>query len=253
MKMLFFFVMTLLVGSPLYAVNRDSTDTKVGAGDALPDLTTCILQGQKNVSLFVENLDSNARQKDVNSIIVAFQQYIDSLPANRSGADALLAKHYAALRMFFLTTTNKTAVATSFLAVGNPFSFCTYNDTASALYLGALKDGELYNAGKMTEQRIVRQALTNCLLPSLKALGELKNNEATYIGLSIYYGCEDVREGAPATAVTPFCLTFVARLYDIEQYNMGNVTAKGLLEQGTLYLSGAGDYLSLRTIQADME
>jgi hypothetical protein len=165
----------------------------------------------------------------------------------------MLAKHYAALRMFFLTTTNKTTVATSFIADGAPFRFCSYNDTATALYVGAIKDGELYDLGKMTEIAIVKSALTNCLLPAMKALDEFRNNEVQYVGLSIYYGCRDARDGAPVNGVTPFCLTLTARLSDIQQYNSGIVTAKGLLEQASLYLSSTGDYGSLRKIRVDMD
>ncbi len=253
MKMFLIIMAAVFASVSLSAQGKKAGIAKAPVSSTLPDLSMCILQGQEHVSLFVRNLDSNAKEKDVNSIIVDFQKYIDSLPPNRSQADALLAKHFAALRMFFLTTTNKTTVATSFLSEGPPFRFCTYSDTASVLYLGAVKDGELYNLSKMTEEKVVNSVLMNCLLPSVKALDEFRNNEVKYVALSTYYGCRDIREGAPASPVAPFCLTIVASLADIQQYNSGSFTAKGLLEHATLYLSGAGDYLNLRKIQADLE
>jgi hypothetical protein len=253
MKIIYLIAAAVLAHMSLNAQNKSSGDPKTSTVSMLPDLEKCILKGQEKVLLFVKNLDSNAEEKDVNSIVVVFQKYIDSLPADRSKADAMLAKHYAALRMFFLTTTNKTTVATSFIADGAPFRFCSYNDTATALYVGAIKDGELYDLGKMTEIAIVKSALTNCLLPAMKALDEFRNNEVQYVGLSIYYGCRDARDGAPVNGVTPFCLTLTARLSDIQQYNSGIVTAKGLLEQASLYLSSTGDYGSLRKIRVDMD
>ncbi len=253
MKTLFLVIVAALSFASLSAQDKNGSTGKPLIDNTLPGMDKCILQAQGNVLLFIQNLDSNSEEQNVNHIIIDFQQYIDSLPANKSRADVLLVKHFAPLRMFFLTTTNKTTVATSFLAPGPPFRFCLYNDTASALFLGAVKNGEIYNLAKMTEGRILKAALMNCLLPSLKALDEFKNNEVKYVGLSIYYGAKDSRDGAPTSPVTPFCLTLVASLADIQQYNAGIITAKGLLANATLYLSGVDDAAGLRRISVNFD
>ena len=141
------------------------------------------------------------------------------------------------MRHFFLTTSNRTSVAAEFLYRVAPFNFCRYKDTALALNIWAVKDGEPYNLSKMTDKRIARLALTNCLLPSLAALDEFKDNDIKYIALSVYYGAKDSREGAPHSNTAPYCLTLVARLSDIQQYTDGLITDKGLLAVADIYLA----------------
>ena len=206
----------------------------------LPNLQTCIHTTQQNVQLLLQG-----QPNDVNSIIKDIELYIDSMPKNKSTADVLLAKHFAPLRHFFLTTSNKTSVAAEFLYTVAPYNFCMYNDTALALSIWAVKDGDPYNLSKTTDKRIARLALTNCLLPSLAALDEFKAEDIKYIAVSVYYGAKDTREGAPHTATTPFCLTLVARLADIQQYAAGLITDKGLLANAEVYLADGDGRLNL--------
>ena len=220
--------------------------------EKLSEIHKCIATLQDSSSLLIENLANHSMEHDVNSIILDIEKYIDSLPKNKTRADILLNKYFAPLRLFFLTTTNNTTVATSFLYTDVPYKFCRYNDTALALLLGAVKDGNTYDLAKKTERRIAKAAMETCLLPSLKALDEFKDGELKYVGVSIYYGCKDTREGAPSEPITPFCMTLVARLGDIQQYNAGLITAKGLLTTAEVYLSDA-DAHELRRIQMNMD
>ncbi len=219
----------------------------------LTDINKSIRAVQGNLSLYTKNVNNHSQEHDVNSIILDIEKYIDSMPKNRTQSDQLLMKQFNPLRHFFLTTTNKTTVATSFLYSGNPYQFCAYNDTATVLYLYAVKDGDTYNLGKMTDKKVIKSALQNCLLPSLKALDEFKDNEIKYVGLSIYYGCKDTREGAPSSVLVPYCLTMIARVSDLQQYAAGLITEKGLLTNADLYLSDEEDANLLRKVQINVE
>ena len=181
----------------------------------------------------------HSQEHDANSIILDIERCIDSMPKNKTLSDIFLSKHFAALRHFFLTTTNQTTVAAEFLYTTTPYTFCLYNDTALALYIAAVKDDDPYNLGKTTDKRIAQKAFDRCLLPSLAALDEFKTDDIKYIGLSIYYGCKDTREGAPTTTEVPYCLTLIARLTDIQQYAAGLITAKGLIANSEVYLADA--------------
>ncbi len=252
MKRLMLIMAIAAMAIPSGAQVKKSVPAKVPANNTLPELHQCILEAQEHTSLFTQNLDSNSVENNVNGIVLDMQGHIDSLPGGKSRSDVLLLKYYAPLRLFFLTTTNKTTVATGFLYAGTPYRFCLYGDSL-ALYLGAVKDGEIYNLAKTTEKRIAQQALMNCLLPSLKALDEFKEGDIKYVGLSIYYGCRDTREGAPAAPVTAYCLTLVARMTDIREYTSGIITAKGLLENASLYLGDDTDHSGLRKIQISVD
>ena len=212
----------------------------------LPALKACMLTAQQNLPLFTQSLADPAQAHDVNSIIKDIELYIDSMPKSKTYSDELLMKHFAPLRHFFLTTTNKTTVAAEFLYTDAPYRFCMYNDTALALYVWAVKDGDTYNLSKMTEKHVAKLAFENCLLPSLAALDEFKDNDIKYIALSIYYGCKDTREGAPGVAAVPYCLTLVARLADIQQFAAGLITAKGLMTNAEVYIADADDVHNLK-------
>jgi len=224
-----------------------------GTGTHLPDFIKCMIDVQGHVPLYIQNINNNALEHDVNSIILDIEKYIDSMPKTRSYSDVLLMKEFNPLRHFFLTTTNKTAVATSFLYADKPYQFCLYNDTAKALYTYAVNDGETYNLNKMTEKKAVKSALENCLLPSLKAFDEFKDNEIKYAGLSVYYGCKDTREGAPKEPLAPYCLTLIARLTDVQQYAAGLITDKGLMANAEVYICGPDDSSMVRKIQINLE
>ncbi len=239
-------VLALLTLSP-YAQEKKTSPVKSTINSTLPLLESSVLQAQASVDLFVQNLDSNAKENNVNAIILDIQAYIDSIKADKSRSDVLLLKNYAALRLFFLTPTNKTTVATAFLYPTQPYRFCIYDDSL-ALYVGAVKNGVIYNLSKMTEKQAAKLALLNCLLPSLNALSDFKVTEIKYVGLSVYYGCRDTREGAPEGPLTPFCLTLVARLADIQQYAAGLITPRGLLANSDLFLSDAEDFKTLNRI-----
>lgn len=219
----------------------------------LTDIKKSITAVQGNVSLFTKNAGNHSQEHDVNSIILDIEKYIDSMPKSRTYSDQLLMKYFNPMRHFYLTTTNKTTVATSFLYSGAPYQFCSYNDTAYVLHMFAIRDGNSYNLSKMTDKKVVRNTLENCLLPSLKALDEFKEGEVKYIALSIYYGCKDGREGAPAGVVVPYCVTLVARLADLQQYATGIITAKGLLANSELYLSDEEDAGNLKRTQVTVE
>ncbi len=212
--------------------NRPKVGGKPADAAPLPNLQTCVHTAQANLLLFTQ-----AQPNDVNSIIKEIEVYIDSMPKNKSVADQQLAKHFTPLRHFFLTTANRTSVATQFFYTVAPYNFCMYNDTALALNIWAVKNGDPYNLSKMTDKRIARLALTNCLLPSLAALDEFKNGDIKYVALSVYFGAKDTREGAPHMATVPYCLTLIARLSDIMQYADGLITDKGLLAVAEVYLA----------------
>lgn len=244
------FIYHLPVDAQSQKTNKTTTTT-ANANVALPDLYDWILDVQSNAGLFLANMDNNSKQRDVNNIIKDMQRYMDSTGAPKTRADVLLHKNYTPLRSYFLTTTNKTAVATNFLYADAPYSYATYKNELS-LYIGAIKCGELYNLGRKTERTVIKTALNNCLLPSLKAMEEFKDTDVKHIGLSVYYGARDSREGA-SMSIMPYCLTLVAPLEDIQQYAVGNMTAKGLLEKGELYLSNGENYNMLTRIYIQVD
>ncbi len=219
----------------------------------LLDIKKCIRIGQLNLPLYTLNYHDHSQEQDVNSIINETEKHIDSLPKIRTAGDQMLLKYFAPLRHFFLTTANKTSVATNFLSIDAPYMFCTYNDTATALYLYALKDGDVYDLSKTTDHKIAVKVLTDCLLPALKALDEFKESDIKYVGLSVYYGCKDARDGAPKTGVAPYCMTLIARLSDIQQYNTGILTAKGLLAVSATYICDMDSHLELSKTQINIE
>lgn len=253
MRKLVFLFLSICITCHLNAQEKKTSVAKEPLKNDLPSIRKCILAGQENVSLYTQNLKDHSQEHDVNSIILDIEKYIDSMHKVRTYSDQVLMKQFNPLRHFFLTTTNKTTVATMFLYSAAPYQFCLYNDTAQALYICAVKDGSAYNLGKTTEKRITRMAFENCLLPSLKALDEFKDNEIKYIGISVYYGCKDTRDGAPAGVAVPYCLTFVGRLTDIQQYAAGLITIKGLLAGSELYLSDAEPGTELHRIQLNIE
>ena len=201
----------------------------------LPSLQSCLDSAVQHVGLYTRNLPGPGNEHDVNSIVLDIERYIDSMPQKKTYSDELLLRNFAAMRHFFLTTTNKTTVATQFLYPEKPYTFCRYADTALTLYIGAIKDGDSYNLSKTTDKLIAHQALENCLLPSLAALDEVKDPDIKYVAVSIYYGCLDTRDGAPANPTVPYCITFIARLADVQQYAAGNLTEKGLMQGAVVY------------------
>ena len=207
----------------------------------LPDLKACMSIAQEHLPLFTENMADHSQERDVNSIIQEIEKYIDSLPKSKTYSDQLLVKYFTPLRHFFLTTTNRTTVATEFLYADAPYRFCRYGDTALTLYIWAVKDGDNYDLSKMTEKRIAKKTFENCLMPSLTALDEFKDNDIKYIAMSAYYGCKDTREGAPEGGVVPYCLTLVARTTDLQQYAAGLITAKGLMINAEVYVADVND------------
>jgi hypothetical protein len=219
----------------------------------LPDVKKTIRSVQGYVSLYTKNYSNHSEEHDVNSIILDIEKYIDSMPKKRTAGDQLLLKEFNPLRHFFLTTTNKTTVATMFLYSGTPYQFCSYNDTATILYIYAIKDGSTYNLSKTTEKKVIKTSLENCLLPSLKAMDEFKDNEIKYIALSVYFGCKDTREGAAAGVVIPYCLTLIARTADLQQYAAGLITTKGLLANSEFYLSDEDNSNELIRMQLNAE
>ncbi len=253
MKKILFLICFIGLYSGLYGQDKKIAPKKEPVKNDLVPLRKCIIEGQANAILYNQNLKDHSKEHDVNSIILDIEKYIDSLHRIRTLSDQLLMKYFMPLRHFFLTTTNKTSVATFFLYANTPYQFCQYNDSATALYIGAVKDGSLYNLGKMTEKKIVRSSFENCLLPSLKALDEFKDAETKYIALSVYYGCKDTREGAPAGLSVSYCLTFVARTTDLQQYASGLITIKGLLANSEIYLSDEESYNDIRKIQIVVE
>ncbi len=220
----------------------------------LTDLNASIRMAQADLSLCTKNsVSPHSQEHDVNSIILDIEKYIASMPKTGRAGDQYLAKLFNPMRHFFLTTTNKTTVATSFLYSGTPYRFCNHNDTAAALHFYAIKDGNTYNLGKMTEKKATRSSFENCLMPALKALDEFKEGEIKYIGLSVYYGCKDSREGAPTTQIVPYCLTLVARVADLQQYGAGLITAKGLVANAEIYLSDEEYANELRRVSLNLE
>lgn len=253
MKKLVFIAAAFLACLSAGAQEKKGMAVKDARKSDLPDIKKCIRTGQSNLALYTHNFANHDDEQDVNSIILDIERYLDSLPKNKTYSDQLLIKNFMPLRHFFLTTTNKTTVATSFLFSLAPYQFCLYNDTATALYIWAIRNGDTYNLAKMTEKRIAKAALENCLLPSLKALDEIKEADVKYVGVSIYYGCKDTRDGAPAGPVTAYCMTLVARLADIQQYATGLITAKGLMANAELYLSDGDEPEALRRITVNVE
>lgn len=219
----------------------------------LPDIRRFVTATQSNAGIYRQNLNSHSQEHDVNSIVKEMEGYIDSLPKNKSNADLLLIRQFSPLRHFFLTTANKTTVAPSFLYAVTPYQFCSYNDTALVLYISALEDGEIYNLGKTTEKKVISKVLDQCLLPSLKALDDFKTDEVKYIGISVYYGCKDTRDGAPKEPVTPYCITMVARLEQLQQYTAGLITGKGLMANADIYLSDEQSAGELNRIRVNGE
>ncbi len=234
MKKLILFLFIITVVAQVRA-----QDKKVLPKNDLPEMKQSIHVAVADLPLYTQNFD-HLKEHDVNSIINDIEshlRYIDSFPKTKKYSDVLLIKYFAPLRHFFLTTTNTTSLASSFLYTDAPYRFCMYNDTALMLHISALRDGDIYNLAKVTEQRSVKSALESCLLPSLKATDEFKTTDIKYIGLSVYYGCKDTREGAPPTGTVPYCLTYVMRLADLQQYDDGLITLKGLMATGEVYIS----------------
>jgi hypothetical protein len=252
MKRLLFIGLALCLFVQLNGQDRKSIAQKEPSKD-LPGMNQSIHTAIENLPLYTQNLNGQPQEHDVNSIILDIEKNIDSMHKNRKYSDVLLMKQFDPLRHFFLTTTNKTSVASSFLYSGAPYRFCFYNDTALALHIWALKDGETYNLGKMTDGRVIKAAFTSCLLPALKAVDEFKANEIKYIGFSIYYGCKDSREGAANLPAVPYCLTLVASTADLQQYGSGLITIKGMLANAELYISNPDTPNDVRKIQINME
>lgn len=210
------------------------TDTKSN----LADIRTHIRTTQNNAALYTKNLKDHSEEIDVLTIINVAEKYLDSTARSKEQADALLRKHFMGLRNFFLTVNNKTSVSASFLYTDAPYHFCTYNDTATALYIAALKDGDTYSAREMTEKKIASAVFQDCVLPSLRSLNEFKDNDLKYFGISIYYGCKDNRETAPgAPPIRAYCLSFVARFADIRNYTDGRITAEDLTDRAEIYIA----------------
>jgi len=252
MKKLLLITLSLILIVKLHAQDRKPVFVQTMKLE-LPDLKKSIVAVQGNLSLYTQNLDTHAQERDVNSIILDIEKYIDSMQKKRSYGDQLLMKHFNPLRHFFLTTTNKTTVATSFLYAGKPYQFCVYNDSALSLHIYAIKDGNTYNLSKMTDKKVIKSSLENCLLPSLKALDSFRDNEIKYIALSVYYGCKDTREGAPAGQLAAYCLTFVARVTDLQQFATGLITTKGLMANSEVYLSDEEDSKELKKVIVNVE
>lgn len=220
----------------------------------LTDLNTSIRMVQGDLSLYVKNVvNPHSQEHDVNSIILDIEKYIDSMPRSRGAADQYLVKLFNPMRHFFLTTTNKTTVATSFLYSGTPYRFCNYNDTAVALHFYAIKDGTTYNLGKMTEKKVVKTSFENCLMPALRAFDEFKEGAVKYIALSIYFGCKDNREGAPTGQITPYCLTLVTSIANLQPYAAGLITTKGLIANAEIFLSSEEDANELTRIHLNLD
>jgi hypothetical protein len=218
------------------------------------DVYHSIIAIQESMSLYTENNGNHTKEHDVNSIILDIEEKLrNEGKQTLTMAGVLTANEFAPMRLFFLSTTNKTSVATSFLYADQPYHFCLFHDTTQTLHFGAIKCGDVYDLSKITEKRAAKLALQNCLLPALKPLDEFKDGKTRYMALSIYYGCKDAREGASANALTPFCMTLLARLSDIQQYNAGIITAKGLLASAELYLSDEADAHELHRLFVSIE
>lgn len=215
----------------------------------LPAMQDVILQTQANVGLFTANYSNNSQERDVNTIIKDIQRHLDSAGGPRSRADVLLTKNYTPLRSFYLTTTNKTTVATAFLFAEKPYSYAMHND-ALALHVGAVKSGEIYDLGMKTEKGVIRTALLNCLLPSLRAFSEFRDTDIKFVGLSVYYGCSDSRE--EGKSIAPYTLTLVASLADVIEYASDNMTARDLLAKGELYQANATNHNLLNRVYIDI-
>lgn len=244
----------LLLTAVFIALQLHAQEKRTPDRSQLPDIKTSIRTVQGDLTLYVQNYTNlHSQEHDVNSIILDIEKYIDSIPRNKTYSDVLLMKLFNPLRHFFLTTTNKTSVATSFLYSTTPYRFCNYNDTATALHIFAVRDGYTYNLAKTTERKILRSSLENCLLPSLKALDEFKEGDIKYIAMSVYYGCKDTRDGASPGQITPFCLTLIARISDLQQYATGMTTAKGLMASADLYISDDEGTAELRRTQVNIE
>lgn len=249
-------VLLVLVSILLSAITN-AQDKRVLATRDLPKLDSlrkCIREVQQNVPLYISNSKDHALEIDVMTIINSTQRYLDTTAKSRESSDVLLRKHYMPLRNFFLTASNKTTISTSFLAQGSPFRFCLYNDTAVALYIAALKDGDTYSEKNMTEKKIASVVFEDCVLPPLKALQEFKDAELKYFAMSVYYGCKDFKITEPGTpSIKPYCLTFVARFADVGRYNDGYITAEELLEGAEVYISNDNSMSDFRKIQLKLE
>jgi hypothetical protein len=248
------FIVLVAISTTLNTIAQDKSPRVMPASKPeLPPIGKYILATQDNLALYKQNLSSHSSEHDVNSIIKDIETYLNALPKTKSTSDQLLSRQFNALRHFFLTTTNKTSVAAGFLYSVNPYQFCSYNDTATALYIFALNDGVTYNLEKITEKKVIRNALEQCLLPSLNALDEFKDNEIKYIGMSVYYGGKDTRDGAPKDHISSYCLTLVARLTDLQQFASGLITEKGLLAGSELYISDGLENNELNRIRINVE
>ncbi len=196
MKNLFWALITICISAPAWAQEKKETKAEPPK-TPLADIRTYMRTVQQNVTLYLQNYKDHSKETDVLFIINATSKYIDSMQRSKEPADVLLRKHYPAMRNFFLTASNKTSISTSFLYADEPFHFCTYNDSATALYIAALKGGIPYSAKDKTEKQVASTAFEDCILPSMKALGEFKEDAPKYFGLSVYYGCKDNKETTP--------------------------------------------------------
>lgn len=212
-------------------------EKKASVKNDLPDIMKSIRMVTDDLPLFKQNFADHSKETDVNSIINDIEKYLDSSAKAKKYADQLLIRNFNPLRHYYLTTTNKTSLATSFLFSSAPYRFCNYSDSGIVLHIFALKTGETYNLAKVTERKALRLAAENCLLPALKATDEFKQGDIRYIALSIYYGCKDTRDGAPAVPVVPYCLTMISSITDLQQFATGMITPKGLLASSELYLT----------------
>ena len=258
MKKLIVIIFALIGYLPLKAQTNRATAKKPAsakpaaeapANATLPAMQDVIIKTQGNATLFTANFGNNTHERDVNTIIKSVQQYIETNPAAKTRADVLLTKNYTPLRSFYLTTTNKTTVAASFLYADAPYSYAMHNG-ALALHIGAVKAGEMYDLGRKTEKGVITTALTTCLFPSLKAFSEFRDTDIRYVGLSVYYGTTDSREeGKP---LVPHTLTFIAALEDVIKYSAGDINDKELLAAGELYHADPESVAALNKVYLDL-
>jgi len=253
MKKLIWIVIAICCTVPVSAQEKKDARTEP-TKMTLTDIRTYMRAVQQNVTLYIQNYKDHSRENDVLYIINTTSKYIDSMQRSKETGDVLLRKHYPAIRNFFLKVTNKTSVSASFLYADEPFHFCTYSDSTTALYIAALKGGITYSAKDMTEKKMASTAFEDCILPSLKALGEFKEDAPRYFGFSIYYGSKDNKETTTGQqAIRAWCLTFVARFEDIRKYLDGYLTADDLVENAEVYLSGEEAPEDFRRIKITIE
>jgi hypothetical protein len=247
-------LLCLCLSLSVFSQEKKSSTKTEAVKNNLASIRKCIQTEQGNLGLFVQNLKDHSKETDVLFIVNTAEQYLDSTAKSREYNDVLLRKHFVGMRNFFLTVSNKTTIATSFLYPDAPYHFCMYNDTALGLYISAMKDGDVYSAKDMSEKKIASKVFEDCVLPALKALNEFKDNELKYFGLSVYYGCKDIKQIAPdASGVKPYCLTFVARFPDVKKYIEGYMTADDMVDNAEVYISNDDSINDLRRIRVNIE